>query len=92
MPTLPTILLAQEADAGDEEAQRIQQMIEGDLSSDEALANAVAALSAHPVTQKAWDIAYNWSDEAIAAIEPLPDSTAKEALKSFAHAVVKRDI
>ena len=88
----PTILLAQEAEAGDEEAQRIQTMISGDLSSDAALADAVAALSAHPVTQKAWDIAYSWADEAIATIEPLPDSTAKEALKSFAHAVVKRDI
>ncbi|MDT0189888.1 polyprenyl synthetase family protein [Rothia terrae] len=92
VPTLPTILLAQEAEAGDEEAQRIQTMISGGLSSDAALADAVAALSAHPVTQKAWDIAYSWADEAIAAIEPLPDSTAKEALKSFAHAVVKREI
>lgn len=90
VPTLPTILLAQDAEAGDAEAQRIQELIKGDLSSDEALAEAVAALAAHPATARAWDIAYQWADDAIAAIEPLPDSTAKEALKSFAHAVVRR--
>ena len=36
-------------------------------------------------------MAYQWADDAIAAIEPLPDSVVKEALKSFAHAVVHRD-
>lgn len=91
IPTLPTILLDRAAAAGDLEAQRIQQLIRGDLSSDEALEEAVASLSAHPVTQEAWDIAYRWADDAIAAIEPLPETVIKKALKSFAHAVVHRD-
>lgn len=90
VPTLPTILLDQAAAAGDLEAQRIQAMIAGDLSSDQALAQAVEALSAHPVTQQAWEIAYQWADDAIAALEPLQDSVVKEALESFAQAVVHR--
>lgn len=91
IPTLPTILLDRQAAAGDVEALRIQGIIRGDLSTDEALEEAVSALSAHAVTQQSWDIAYQWADDAIAAIEPLPESTAKEALKSFAHAVVHRE-
>lgn len=91
VPTLPTILLNRAAATGDLEAQHVQQIIRGDLNSDEALAEAVAALSAHPVTEEAWQVAYRWADDAIAAIEPLPTSVIKEALKSFAHAVVHRD-
>lgn len=91
VPTLPTILLDRAAATGDLEAQHVQQIIRGDLNSDEALAEAVAALSAHPVTEEAWQVAYRWADDAIAAIEPLPASIIKEALKSFAHAVVHRD-
>lgn len=91
VPTLPTILLNRAAATGDLEAQHVQQIIRGDLNSDEALAEAVAALSAHPVIEEAWQVAYRWADDAIAAIEPLPASIIKEALKSFAHAVVHRD-
>ena len=91
VPTLPTILLNRAAATGDLEAQHVQQIIRGDLNSDEALAEAVAALSAHPVTEEAWQVAYRWADDAIAVIEPLPASIIKEALKSFAHAVVHRD-
>lgn len=91
VPTLPTILLNRAAATGDLEAQHVQQIIRGDLNSDKALAEAVAALSAHPVTEEAWQVAYRWADDAIAAIEPLPASIIKEALKSFAHAVVHRD-
>lgn len=91
VPTLPTILLQQEAEKGDPEAQRILGLIQADLSSDDALAQAVEALAAHPVTQRAWNIAYQWADDAIAVLEPLEDSTAKQALKSFAHAVVHRE-
>lgn len=90
IPTLPTILLHQEVEQNDAEALRVEALIKGDLSTDEALSEAVAALSSHPVTQRAWNIAFQWADDAIAAIEPLPESTAKTALKSFAHAVVHR--
>ena len=79
------------AAAGDESAREVRALLDADLSSDEALETAVEALSAHPVTQEAWQIAYDWADRAIEAIAPLPDSTAKAALESFAHAVVHRE-
>ncbi|MFW0154681.1 polyprenyl synthetase family protein [Rothia sp. P6271] len=91
VPTLPTILLEQEAERQDSSAQEILEMIRGDLSSDEALERAVQALSAHPVTARAWSIACQWADDAVQVLKSLPDSTAKEALISFAHAVVRRD-
>ena len=91
VPTLPTILLDRAVAAGDESAIKVRALLDADLSSDEALETAVEALSAHPVTQEAWQIAYDWADRAIEAIAPLPDSTAKAALVSFAHAVVHRE-
>lgn len=91
VPTLPTILLDREAAAGDAEALRVQGLVQGDLSTDEALNQAVEALVAHPVTQRSWEIAYQWADDAIEVLNQLPESTAKEALKSFAHAVVHRE-
>ncbi len=91
VPTLPTILLDRAADAGDESAREVRALIDTDLSTDEALGAAVSALAAHPVTEQAWRIAYEWADRAIAALAPLPESTAKAALTSFAHAVVHRE-
>ncbi len=91
VPTLPTILLDRAVAAGDESAIKVRALLDADLSSDEALDAAVEALAAHPVTQEAWQIAYDWADRAIAAIAPLPESTAKAALESFAHAVVHRE-
>ena len=91
VPTLPTILLDRAVAAGDESAIAVRALLDADLSSDEALEAAVEALAAHPVTQEAWQIAYDWADRAIAAIAPLPESTAKAALESFAHAVVHRE-
>lgn len=91
VPTLPTILVRQAALDGDEAAQRVVELMDADLASDEALDRAVRALAAHPATSTAWNIAYRWADDAIEAISPLPDSTVKRALESFAHAVVHRD-
>ena len=91
VPTLPTILLDRAAAAGDESAREVRALIDADLSTDEALGAAVSALAAHPVTEQAWRIAYEWADRAIAALAPLPESTAKAALTSFAHAVVHRE-
>lgn len=89
--TLPTILVRRAAAAGDAEAARVVELMDGDLSSDEALAEAVAALAAHPAVDQAWEIADQWAEDAQTVLEPLPDSTVKQALKSFAQAVVRRD-
>jgi heptaprenyl diphosphate synthase len=90
VPTLPVLLLRRMAEEGDAEARRAVELLESDLTSDEALARAVAAVSAHPATQEAWRMARHWADQAIASLEPLPDTVAKRALAAFAHAVVHR--
>ncbi|MGO1320721.1 MAG: polyprenyl synthetase family protein [Galactobacter sp.] len=91
VPTLPVLLLRQDAAAGDAEAQRVLDLIDADLSSDEALAQAVEALASHPATQRAWDVAKDWSRQAIEALAPLQAGTVKEALEAFADAVVTRE-
>ncbi|MHA7305650.1 polyprenyl synthetase family protein [Arthrobacter sp. TMN-49] len=92
VPTLPVLLLRKAAAAGDASAVPVLALVDGDLSSDEALAQAVAALREHPVTAQSWAVAREWSDDAIAALAPLPEGMVKTALATFAEAVVSRDV
>lgn len=93
--TLPVLLLRRDAECEDrsvaDPAREVLDLIDGDLSSDDALARAVAAVTAHPVSAEAWDTANRWADDAIAAIRPLPETVTKAALIEFAHAVVHRE-
>ncbi|WP_285727765.1 polyprenyl synthetase family protein [Psychromicrobium xiongbiense] len=91
VPTLPVLLLRQAAPS-DPSAAAVLELVDGDLSSDEALAEAVAALREHPVTEASWTIARRWADEAVAALDPLPEGMVKSALASFAQAVVHREV
>ncbi|MDO5493280.1 MAG: polyprenyl synthetase family protein [Nesterenkonia sp.] len=90
VPTLPVLLLREAADAGDREAVEILALVDGDLSTDEALAEAVAAVVAHPVARRSWEVAHAWAEQAKQAVVGLPESTVKSALISFADAVVDR--
>ncbi|MHA7175282.1 polyprenyl synthetase family protein [Arthrobacter sp. Sr24] len=92
VPTLPVLLLRKAAVAGDNQAAAALALVDGDLTSDEALAEAVKALREHPVTLESWAVAREWSDAAIAALAPLPEGIVKTALASFAEAVVSRDV
>ena len=90
VPTLPVLLVRRAAAGGDESAQAVVALLDADLADDDRLAEAVAALGAHPATAAARAEATRWAEEAVAALEPLPDSPAKQALRSFAEAVVDR--
>ena len=90
VPTLPTLLARRAAGNGDAEAARIVTMLDGDLSEDARLAETIAALNEHKVMDAARDEAARWAQEAIATLEPLPESPAKVALRQFAEAVVDR--
>lgn len=91
VPTLPVLLLRQAAADGDQSAADVLALVDGDLSTDEDLARTVAALAAHPVTQRSWDVARQWSADAVAALAPLPEGAVKSSLAAFAHAVVSRE-
>lgn len=92
VPTLPVLLLRRTVEEHDDAASRhVLALIEGDLTTDEALTEAVDAIVAHPVTSESWQVARGWAAKAKDAIAPLPDSTVKRALLSFADAVVERE-
>jgi heptaprenyl diphosphate synthase len=92
VPTLPVLLLRQAAAGGDASAAAVLELVDADLSTDEALARAVEALRGHPATEQAWQVARQWAEEAKAVLAPLPESTVKLALAAFAEAVVDRDV
>ncbi len=95
VPTLPVLLLRRHAarttgGEADAESAALLAVLDGDLSDDAVLADAVARLAAHPATAQARDEAVRWARDAVAALEPLPPSPAREALRAYAEAVVAR--
>ena len=91
VPTLPVLLLRRHvACTGDEGSRDLLAVLDGDLADDGVLAGAVARLAVHPATAQARDEAVRWAREAVAALEPLAPSPARDALRAYAEAVVAR--
>jgi len=64
--------------------------IDGDLSSDEALADVVARLGVHPVVDETAALAAQWAARAKEAIAMLPEGDVKASLIDFADSLVAR--
>lgn len=92
VPTLPTLLLARDAAAGDAEAADLLRFIADGLESDENLNQALIRLRQHSVAAESYRVAKQWADDAVAALAPLPESSVKSALVHFAEAVVDRQV
>ena len=90
VPTLPVLLLRERAET-DPSAAELLELIDGDLESDEALAEVVTRLRDHEVAELAYLEARRWADEAVEALAPLPEGSVKKALTVFAAAVVDRN-
>ena len=91
VPTLPVLLLRRHvARTGDAASRELLGVLDGDLADDGVLAGAVRRLAAHPATAQARAEAVRWAREAVDALEPLPPSAAREALRAYAEAVVTR--
>jgi heptaprenyl diphosphate synthase len=91
VPTLPSLLVRrQAAEEGDAGSRELVRLLDGDLSDDGVLAETVARLREHPATEQARAEAVGWARDAVAALDPLPDGPAKQALQAFADAVVAR--
>jgi heptaprenyl diphosphate synthase len=91
VPTLPVLLLRRYvARTGHRSSGELLDLLDGDLSDDEVLADVVRRLAAHPATAQARDEAVRWAREAVAALDPLPPSPAQDALRAYAEAVVAR--
>jgi heptaprenyl diphosphate synthase len=90
VPTLPVLLARRAAAGGDADAARVVELLDGDLSDDGALAEAVAGLRALPALAEAQAEAHRWAAGAVTALDPLPPSGAKTALRAYAEAMVER--
>ena len=70
--TLPVLLLRRREATGtiDEAGLQILRDLDGDLSSDKALASVVERLCAHDVLDQTRELARTWANDAIAALAP----------------------
>ncbi|TNM69920.1 polyprenyl synthetase family protein [Streptomyces sp. NP160] len=89
--TLPVLLARRASAAGSSEAAALVELLDADLTTDEALARAVDALAASPYAAAAQETARDWSASAVEALEVLPEGPVREALTSFARSTTERD-
>ncbi len=89
--TMPVLLLRRRVAAGGtpEDAALLAD-IDGDLSSDAALAAVVARLGEHPVVEETAALASTWAARAAEAIANLPAGEVKDSLLKFAESLVVR--
>ena len=88
--TMPVLLLREVAAGGDAGATALLARIDGDLTDDAVLADVVAQLRAHPVTEETRTRAHTWSQEAVDLLDAVPDGPVKHSLVQFARGVVDR--
>lgn len=88
--TMPIILLKEARAAGriDEDGAKILSLLE--TRSEQDVDEAVRLLRSHPVMTEVSDLARGWSDDAVAALDPLPDGDVKNGLVAFASLMVDR--
>jgi|SRR4051794_27357648 len=85
--TLPVLYALESDDPAD---ARLHELLLGDLSSDEALEEALDLLREHSAMDRARDSLRSWADRARAVLDPLPPSPARSALEELTHFVVAR--
>ncbi len=92
VPTMPVLLLRSLVAGPDAspEDRAVAALLDGDLSSDAALAEAVAALRVHPVVERTRELALQRARDAVADLDALPQGPVRSALVDFADALVDR--
>ncbi|MFR9675359.1 polyprenyl synthetase family protein [Streptomyces sp. TR06-5] len=89
--TLPVLRLREFAAAGgSREDRELCALLDGDLTDDARLAEALAGLRAHPALAQARRDTVRFADEARAMLDPLPEGPARQALADLCDAVVHR--
>ena len=89
VPTLPVLYLRQDAKSDAESAQLLE-IIDAGLEDDAALTKVIDQMRKHPATERAFQEAKRWANQAIAALQDLPAGAVREALTNFADAVIER--
>ncbi|WP_329118769.1 polyprenyl synthetase family protein [Streptomyces sp. NBC_01465] len=91
IPTLPVLYLRAQAEAyGRPDDLALIELIDGDLSDDVRLREAVLRLRAHPALERARQDAVRYAEEARATLGPLPEGYAKTSLAELCGVVVHR--
>jgi heptaprenyl diphosphate synthase len=93
VPTMPFLLLGQRTDDASVDLRtRIDDGVAriADGADPAILDGALDELREHDATDETLRLAHRWSDDAIAALAPLPDGPVREALTRFAKAVADR--
>ncbi|GAA2969948.1 MULTISPECIES: polyprenyl synthetase family protein [Streptomyces] len=89
--TLPVLhLRARAAAEGRPEDLKLVELLDGDLTDDARLAEALHGLRAHPALEQARRDTVRYAQEARAVLTPLPECYAKSALEELCDAVVHR--
>ena len=87
IPTLPTLLVRADDSA---QGREVVALLDGDLSDDARLDDALVALRAHPAMDQARDEVIRWANEARDALDACPAGPARDALGGLASYVVER--
>jgi heptaprenyl diphosphate synthase len=92
VPTMPVLLLRDHVLTGEatREDSELLALLDGDLSDDAVLAEAIAALGEHPVVDRTRAQAIAWAQDAIDELAALPSGPVKKALVSFAEVLADR--
>ncbi|MFV0319707.1 MAG: polyprenyl synthetase family protein [Microbacterium sp.] len=93
VPTMPYLLLGRQDDAASVDLHaRIDEGVDriADGADPALLDGPLAELRGNPATEATRLLANEWSLQAIAALEPLPDGPVRDALTRFAQAVADR--
>jgi heptaprenyl diphosphate synthase len=74
----------------DPESAKLVEIIDGGLDDDAQLTSVIQQMRKHPATERAFQEAKRWADQAIEALADLPAGAVREALTNFADAVIER--
>ena len=87
VPTLPVLIAQRSTDPAD---SRLLELLAGDLTDDDAHAEALMLLRAHPAMGEAGAFVAGQAVEAKQLLKVLPLGPAREALEAFADAIAVR--
>ncbi len=90
--TLPVLIARAmvRAGSGGPDGRRLVDLLDGGVSSDEDLTEALAILRVHPAMGEARRAAREAADEAVATLAPLPPGPVRDALAAVAGALIDR--
>jgi heptaprenyl diphosphate synthase len=85
--TLPVLYALESTDPAD---ARLQELLSGELTSEDAVSETLGLLRVHPAMDRARGELDSWASDARTALEPLPSSAARAALMGLTEFVVAR--